>query len=368
MRRAWKLLAYFQKNEFEVDLVYNEVLERMSDIDIQQLKDIGGIKNIFGLRKKPQKGDFFSYLFRYKIGKLVKDRKYKKSFPNLVTPYNKRLFNKILAQNRYDYIIISYLYWAELIKNNSLTKGARLIVDTHDFLTSQEQQKKGFRIGVAFQDEINRVKLFDEVWVVSTDEEYLFSQFCDKKIRLVPIAFNAAIGQPKENTSFDLIYVASDNPHNVRAAQWFFKEVYPLLRSSISICVIGKVGSTIEDRPNIIKHQFVADLNEYYQRARVAICPMLSGTGVKVKVIEAMSHGLPIVCSRRGVDGLVNKSGNGCLVAEKKADFARLIEELLENQELYRRVSQEASAYFSEYHAKEVFERILDHAFNVNDC
>jgi len=60
----------------------------------------------------------------------------------------------------------------------------------------------------------------------------------------------------------------------------------------------------------------VANLVEFYQNVSIVICPMFSGTGVKIKVLEALSYGIPVVTNQRGVDGLLNKSANGCLVTE----------------------------------------------------
>ena len=80
----------------------------------------------------------------------------------------------------------------------------------------------------------------------------------------------------------------------------------------------------------------VQDLEEFYTNARVAICPMLSGTGIKIKVLEALSYGLPVVTNRRGIDGLINKKNNGCIVCQDPKDFADNINQLIKDDVFYQ--------------------------------
>src|SRR5690606_38412236 len=160
---------------------------------------------------------------------------------------------------------------------------------------------------------IQLISLFDESWLLSSDEKFIFSQFAAKTIhRFVPLMFRKneanllAIAQKK----YDIIYLASDNRHNIRSAEWFFKEVYPQLGTDLTICVIGRITSIIPDYKNVIKIPFVEDLSEVYSQSKVAICPMLSGTGIKVKTVEALSYGLPVVSTERGLDGLPSRFNN----------------------------------------------------------
>src|SRR5690606_5950245 len=149
-------------------------------------------------------------------------------------------FEDILKAKTYDYIIISYLYWTDLI-NTPLASASKTIVDTHDFLTLHHTKDKDFRLGATFEDEINKLNAFDEAWTISSDEQFVFGQFCATKIRLIPPYFDSPLQTDfKNNKSYDLIYVASDNPHNIRSAEWFFEQIFPLLPSDLSVCVVGK--------------------------------------------------------------------------------------------------------------------------------
>ncbi|MEO6850231.1 MAG: glycosyltransferase, partial [Mucilaginibacter sp.] len=291
--------------------------------------------------------DLLYYLFTYPV---------ESSIPNWLTLPLKKAFKNILKANSYDYVIISYAHSADLIADKTLLGNARTILDTHDLLTAQFKDKRGFNLGVTFADEISRLNLFNEVWAISPEEEYLFKQFCTSKVRLVPMMMDAPALSPKphNNRKYDLIYVGNDNTHNIDSIKWFFKEVYPLLVAGLNICVIGKINNHIADKNNVHKFLFADSLEPFYNDSKIALCPMLEGTGVKVKVVEALAFGLPVVCTSHGTDGLPDKRDNGCLVSDSPVKFAENIKALLNDEALYAAQGKLAKATFNSSFSTEV--------------
>ncbi len=159
-----------------------------------------------------------------------------------------------------------------------------------------------------------------------------------------------------------MLYVASQNPHNVKGFHWFMKEVLPNLKE-IKINVIGKICEVIEEHPQIVKHGIVDSLKEYYENSKISICPMLTGTGIKVKVLESLSYGIPVVTNRRGVDGILNKTENGCLVSENGMIFAENINMLLNNDSFYAEIQNNAKEYFLKNHTRQKEMKILNDIF-----
>lgn len=335
----------------------------MSTEEVRQIKNTGLVRSVFSLSRKPKgPGELDSWL-RYRAQRLVRDLSPKRSLGNFVTVYNQETFNKILKKNTYDYIVISYVHWANFIRDNRYTGNAKLIIDTHDFMTAQETVWKHFNIGHAFADEMKRVNFFDEIWTISVEEQYLFRQFTEKEVVHIPYATTDHTVEDQPDKKYDLLYVASDNRHNIKAAEWFFKEVYPRLDPSLRICVIGGIHKHVQDHPAIEKIPYADDLTPYYLQARVAICPMLTGTGVKIKVIEALSYGLPVVCTPKGVDGLLNKTGNGCVVANSGTAFGNAINKLLSDSVYYDEMKEDGARFFQKNHSRQHFLKILSRKF-----
>lgn len=356
--RAFALLKYFKNRNHKIDYI-GIASKSFSEVDLEAIKNANLIENGFLLKRDKRISKTFSYLFTYAIPNKLKGRI--RDFDRTRFGH-KNQFSKILEDNQYDYIIISYAYWAELIRENKHLKEAKLIIDTHDFLTSQFQNQKRFNLGKYFNKEVELLNLFQKIWVISSDENYVFSQFVSSDIITIPHALEVKF-QLNSTKKYDLVYVASSNEHNVKSAKWFFEEVYPKLNTTLSICVVGKINEYIPELPNVTKIHFVEDLNQVYSESRVAICPMLSGTGLKIKVVEALSYGLPVVCNPRGIDGLINKTNNGCLVTVDASIFSKYIEQLLTDNNFYEQQQALAKNFFANYLSKEVVYSELDNVF-----
>jgi glycosyltransferase involved in cell wall biosynthesis len=364
--RALSMLSYFKSRNFEIDFVSEYFTGKWNETDIKAFEQAGLADNTYVIKKKPSKKNILYYLLFYKLPNFFYQNRawfFPLQFPELVTLRFKRAFKKILKNNDYDYIFINYASWATLVEDNSFTKKSIKVIDTHDFITAQLQKK--VNIGQSFKEEIRRISLFDIALAISVEEQYIFSQFCKNKVVLAPMMLDKPQNLHDINEkSFDLIYVASDNVHNQKAAKWFFKDVYPLLPSSVQICVIGQINEHLSIKaPNIVSVNFAEDLSIYYQNAKVALCPMLTGTGTKIKVVEALSYGLPIVCNTRGIDGLINKTDNGCLVSDDPVEFGNNIMKLLTDESEYKKQAKNAFAAFSINYEKEYCYKNLDKLF-----
>jgi glycosyltransferase involved in cell wall biosynthesis len=74
---------------------------------------------------------------------------------------------------------------------------------------------------------------------------------------------------------------------------------------------------------------FVEDVREPLGRYGIFVCPILSGSGVRVKLLEAFAAGIPVVSTRLGAEGLAAKDGDICALADSPEDFAERVVELL---------------------------------------
>lgn len=352
--RLRKLLSFFNGNN-SVDVTFVS----LRDWGMWKESDIETFANQFTniklrLLEKKFKNSFFKYIFLYKIPYFFKNNSI--DISSFVLRKN---FGKLVNAEKFDLIIISYASWARIIE---ATKGDFYsVIDTHDFITAQKNKDKN-RVGHYFEDEMTLLKRFDEIWTYSVEEEYIFEQFTDKKVTLIPVSFPFNFKKESAAFKYDVIYVASHNPHNIAGINWFIKEVLPYLKN-IKIHIIGKICTVAVDHENIVKHGMVDDLDDFYKKSKVSICPMLSGTGIKIKVIEALSYGIPVVTNRRGVDGLVNKKENGCLVTDDPKIFAENIMRLLEDERFYNQIKDEGISYFTKNHDPKLEEQIMNAVF-----
>lgn len=125
---------------------------------------------------------------------------------------------------------------------------------------------------------------------------------------------------------------------NVDALRWFTQEVFPKIiaaRPTVTLHIVGSdppQSSTIwNDHPHIRLLGAVPDVRDPLQRFAVFICPVLSGSGVRVKLLEAFACGIPAVSTSVGAEGLARISGEVCELADNPDKFAAAVLHLLES-------------------------------------
>ena len=78
------------------------------------------------------------------------------------------------------------------------------------------------------------------------------------------------------------------------------------------------------------------------------IVPLNSGSGMRIKIIEGMALGKPIVTTKIGTEGISTTSGKNIIVAGDKAEFIKAVSELIENREFFESISRNAIEYIHE--------------------
>jgi GT2 family glycosyltransferase/glycosyltransferase involved in cell wall biosynthesis len=131
---------------------------------------------------------------------------------------------------------------------------------------------------------------------------------------------------------FTLLFLGSfRHLPNQEALNWFLRGVFPQVRAAEPRMRLIVVGSdpppphSIPDDPAIELAGFVEDVREPLARYAVFICPILSGSGVRVKLLEAFAAGIPVVSTRLGAEGLAATDGEICALADEPGEFAKAI-------------------------------------------
>lgn len=367
--RFYELIKYYNARDFKVDLL--SLKNFVSSWDHQDPHD-GNLLNELhlydflegynGEQKKP--GALIKKVLERIRGKSPNPISFPE-LPDYTYRGMKRQFEEILSRRKYDYILISYVYWATLIEPES-PQDSTTVLDLSDFTTLNlfDMSEGRINIGKLIEEEIRRVNFFHKVICISEDERSFFSQFCQKpEFYYIPYFMKANQNRQNTKKDIDLLFIGSDNAFNRKGIRWFFDKVYPLLDRSISILIVGKITDHIPKHGNVTAVPYAEDLNRVYRKTKVAICPLLGGTGLKIKVIEALSFGLPVVTTPKGVVGFPQKLNNGCLVSDTPEGFARGIHRLLRDKDYYRQQSEQSNFFFRENFEESRVHRELDRIF-----
>ena len=144
-----------------------------------------------------------------------------------------------------------------------------------------------------------------------------------------------------EEESITIIFVASmDSESNNDGAVFFIKEIFPAIKKTIpaTFYAVGRnpteLLKTFHNNKDIFITGEVPDVTEYYSKAEVAIVPLRSGGGTRLKILEAMALGVPVVSTSIGCEGLELENGDHLLVTDDPDGFANAVVEVIKNKEL----------------------------------
>ncbi len=283
-------------------------------------------------------------------------------------------YDNIVNSNKYDYINIHYIQFADLIKYGHTPSSTKKIYSMHDANYIQQFYCKNQNAINPIEQEIELVNLFDKIMSISMDEKQFFEKLLpEKKFYFLPPLVSPNQQASADTKDIDILFLGYSNPYNLEGIIWFLEKVYPLLKHKNNIWIVGKViNMLIQDgrftpeklaEAGINTIEFAQDLDELYARTKISIVPMFRGTGMKIKTIDAMSRGIPVVSTYLGVDGFPDKNKNGCLVTDKPEEFAAYIDKLLDDQTYYQKVQNEINDYFKNYLSAEKSSNVLDTCF-----
>ncbi len=161
------------------------------------------------------------------------------------------------------------------------------------------------------------------------------------------------------------------HPPNVDAVLYFVQEIFPLLRQAEPGIKFLIAGSRAPDEIKALACEdievlgMVEDLRTLFDRARVFVCPLRAGAGVKGKVASSMSYGLPVVSTDVGVEGAGLEDGHHVLVANGAENFADATLRAYRDEALWNRLSQEGQVFVKDNLSIGQGTKVLAEALNV---
>lgn len=391
---TYEIAKYLKSKGFSIDFLTNTYIHNNFD-DFHELNEKEKIvdnfypfelANFYGIKigkfrvlgYKPRGDQRIWYfmgigLFKTNFNFYEKNDKYYSSWVN---DQFVEYFQDVINKNHYDYIHVHYIQFADLLKFSKLPKGIKKVYSMQDANYVQSLYAADFEEYLAdnkIEQEIKQISLFDKVMAISNDEMHFFRKFLpNKEFHFLPHPLKQN-KLPEVEQDVNLLFLGYANPYNLEAVKWFVDNVHPILKNKEKIWIVGKVWMLLEqEAPEYVKKMvdlginrldFAQDLDELYSRTKISMVPIFKGTGMKIKTIDSMCRGIPVVSSTLGVDGFPDKNNNGCLVSDEPEIFAQYIDRLLEDEEFYNNTKEKVTEYFEKYLGLEANKKVIDKTF-----
>jgi glycosyltransferase involved in cell wall biosynthesis len=300
------------------------------------------------------------------------------AFSNLITrdSYNvSRFFSpdfdmaleSILKASEYDVVQLESLFMTPYIDTVRRFSNAKLILRSHNleykiwqrmarvssngpkkaYLKLLAKRLKGYEIGVTSQ--------VDGIATISPEDTSNFKELgCKTNLVTLPFGIDTSEYEVERPYNFrpTLFHLgAMDWMPNIEGVEWFLKDAWGEILNAypnLHLHLAGKASKQFEpkgDRRNLHMDGEVPSAKDYMHSKGIMIVPLLSGGGIRIKIIEGMAMGKVIISTTVGAEGIGVTHGENILIADTPAEFKQRIDEIHENQDMLERISRNARKF-----------------------
>jgi polysaccharide biosynthesis protein PslH len=301
-----------------------------------------------------------------RLSQMLQRRENKPANPARIRPavddyYDDRMtpwLRKLQSVHGFDAVIAHYVIMSKALE--AFPKNVRKILDTEDVYAvgREATAATGERlwIDITPSEELKALRRADFAWAIQGhDEKELRRHLGDRVVMVGHFIDPISEAVEASLSSKNILFVGGKLWANAEGLRWFGKEVYPLMASWLppkNVVVAGKVKNAVGGE---LPFEFlgpVPHLEGVYRNSRLAICPILSGTGLKSKNVEAYAFSKPVVTTSFGRLGLEDADGRAHIVADDPKAFSGAIQSLMTDDNLCRKMMHSALGYAIEWNER----------------
>jgi glycosyltransferase involved in cell wall biosynthesis len=297
-------------------------------------------------------------------------------FSNL--PYNIERFidkrfglklEEILNQNKFDLVQIEGLYLYPYIETIQRLTNAPIIYRSHNieheiWARISKNEKNWFKAGYfsllskrILNLEKNIVSKVNALVSISNRDNNWFETYSFTKPSItIPMGYSVSLDDNFKAglANNDICYLGSlDWIPNQEGLNWFINEVWPIVQLKspyLKFHVAGRnTPNSIIDKlnkvPNVVFHGEVDSAQIYLNNFSILVVPILSGSGMRVKIVEGMMLGKAVVTTTIGIEGIKAENREHAIIADSPSDFAKSIIELTQLPGLKERIVEKARIF-----------------------
>lgn len=280
-------------------------------------------------------------------------------------------------------IIVEYVRLAYVLDScrAAIPKGCRTLIDTHD--VQHERQERYHACGqrhdidITAAEEARALSLADAVIAIQATDAAKLSAICPG-LRVIVAGFPETVHQHAVRDNPEnvvrIAFFGSDMPPNREAVKVLVKDVFPSLRERyaerVELHLYGKICEAFSGDMQVsglMLHGFVDDLVAAYAQIDVVANPITFGGGLKIKNVEALCHGRPLLTTSIGAEGLEAGIGVAFQVADETNQFLDRLAQLVASESLRHHWSEQALRFARKQLSKDAVYVDLDMYIDA-DC
>ena len=245
-------------------------------------------------------------------------------------------------------------YLVDIVDCPSLLTWSSFLQERH---LLERLKKLASHLWASRYEQVHASKIANIVMITSVDAERIARNCPKSRIWAISNGVDATqfsrSRRPARSASADLLFTGvMDYVPNNAAMLHFIAKIFPRIKMkspNVTLTIAGRnptneLLSLASSTAGVRVTGFVEDLRPYFEEATVYVSPLLSGAGLKNKVLEAWSMALPVVASSVSCSGMAARDTQNVLIADTPAEFASKVLAVLSDSELRERLSAEGRA------------------------
>ncbi len=270
---------------------------------------------------------------------------------------------KLHTQYKFDVVIVEYVFFSKVLEcfGGDVIK----VIDAHDVFTDRHKlyMENGQRppwFSTSRRQESKGLNRADIIIAIQKSERDKISRMCKRPV--ITIGHSVKLSPPKYGKSTcSMLYIGSRNSINSQSINRFINEVMPGIHMRVPearLIIAGDICDDVSGSKNYItKLGRVAELRELYDTVDIVVNPMLYGTGLKIKNVEALGYSKPLITTSAGAEGLEVGEGTAFLVANSPVEWCDMAVNLLQDDN-YRFSLEKNAAEFAGKWNKQISENL----------
>ena len=263
-----------------------------------------------------------------------------------------------------NYIEPNYIY-CQLIRTSEYVKNYHKCAKTIDYMDALSMgierriSKAPWYSKWLFKSEARRLRIYErsifdyfetKTIISEQDKEYISHPQKSKIVCIANGIDSSFFEEQKHTAEFDLVFVGNlSYAPNIEAVDYIANQLLP--KNIKLTCLISgasarsSVQKTCNSNQQITLQGWVTDIRTTYCRGRIFIAPMMIGTGMQNKLLEAMALGVPCITTSLANNAIKAIHRESIYVANTAIEFQEAIEILTTNNELYQRIAQQGKEF-----------------------
>ena len=282
--------------------------------------------------------------------------------------------NDVIREEHSDIIQVEFYQYLPLVKY--LPKGIRNIFVQHEirFIRNQRllaplslSSSEDAYYEQIKQQEIEDLNCYQEVIALTPKDKVRMEQNgVTTPIAVSPAAVNTPM-LPYQQWNGTLTFIGGySHIPNQEGIDWFISDIIDKLDTerikAINVAGIGWPQRYYQQHPKLHFLGFVENLRDVLQGS-ILIVPILTGSGMRMKILDAAAANAPIVTTTVGVEGLTFEHGTSCLIADTPDDFAQTINTLVAEDTKMKEIAANAQQIFNEKYSVEALAKVRNNIY-----